>query len=68
MRRSPELLGERVVAGAVGFDVDYQVPTGRWEIFRQGPGTWPPGARFHVLVSPRQVFECAGPLFRDGFE
>lgn len=57
-----------VFADAVGFDVDYQVPTGRWEIFRQGPGTWPPGARFHVLVSPRQVFECAGPLFRDGFE
>lgn len=57
-----------VFADAVGFDVDYQVPTGRWAIFRQGPGTWPPGARFHVLVSPRQVFECAGPLFRDGFE
>lgn len=57
-----------VFADAVGFDVDYQAPTGRWEIFRQGPGVWPPGARFHVLVSPRQVFECAGPLFRDGFE
>jgi hypothetical protein len=57
-----------VFADASAYDLDYNAVTGRWRIFRSAPGSWPSGARFHVLVSPRQVFECAGPLFRDGFE
>ena len=27
-----------------------------------------PGTRFNVMYSPRQIFECSGPLFRNGFE
>lgn len=57
-----------VFADSSAYDLEYSAVQGRWRIFRNAPGAWPAGTRFHVLVSPRQVFECAGPLFRDGFE
>lgn len=47
-----------------GFDV-YR-SEGRWNIGIRG--TADPGTRFNVMYSPRQVFECSGPMFRDGFE
>lgn len=50
------------------WDLSYSAGLGRWVIFRAAPGPWGPNTRFNLLFSPRQVFECAGPLFRDGFE
>lgn len=47
-----------------GFDV-YRAE-GRWNIGIHG--TADSGTRFNVMYSPRQIFECAGPMFRDGFE
>ena len=32
------------------------------------PGGIPDGTQFNVMYSPRQIFECSGPLFRNGFE
>lgn len=49
------------------FDVRYNQGTGRWFILNQN-APMPAGARFFVLVDPRQVTLCVGPLFRDGFE
>jgi hypothetical protein len=50
------------------WDLSYSNALGRWTIFRAAPGPWGSNTRFNLLFSPRQVFECAGPLFRDGFE
>ncbi|HQW80634.1 MAG: hypothetical protein IPF83_10965 [Rhodanobacteraceae bacterium] len=46
------------------FDVSQSL--GDWYIY--APGGLPDGTRFNVMYSPRQVFECSGPLFRNGFE
>jgi hypothetical protein len=48
------------------FDVFYNTSSGRWNIF--SPTTMPVGAEFHVVFSPRQITECAQPMFADGFE
>lgn len=48
------------------FDVYRRGGNGRWAIY--SPTGLPDGTRFNVMYSPRQVFECAGPLFRNGFE
>jgi len=48
------------------FDVYRRGGNGRWAIY--SPTGLPEGTRFNVMYSPRQVFECAGPLFRNGFE
>ena len=44
----------------------YRRPNGRWAIY--SPTGIADGTRFNVMYSPRQVFECAGPMFRDSFE
>jgi hypothetical protein len=48
------------------FDVFYNTATGRWRIFSST--TMPVGAEFNVVFSPRQITECAQPMFADGFE
>jgi hypothetical protein len=47
------------------YDV-YRRGNGRWAIY--SPSGIPDGTRFNIMYSPRQVFECSGPLFKDGFE
>jgi len=44
----------------------YQHPSGQWSVY--SPAGIPDGTQFNVMYSPRQVFECSGPLFRNGFE
>ena len=44
----------------------YQHPSGQWSVY--SPPGIPDGTQFNVMYSPRQIFECSGPLFRNGFE
>lgn len=44
----------------------YQHPSGQWSVY--SPAGIPDGTQFNVMYSPRQIFECSGPLFRNGFE
>jgi hypothetical protein len=46
----------------------YDKPRGRWTIVNAGVAEMPLGARFNVLVNPRQVFECTDVIFVDGFD
>ncbi|SDD67258.1 DUF7452 domain-containing protein [Aquimonas voraii] len=54
-------------AGSI-VDVEYLPTLGRHQLF-SNTGALPLGARFHVLILPEQIEDCAGgALFRDGFE
>ena len=54
-------------AGSV-VDVEYLPTLGRHQLFSNN-GALPLGARFHVLILPEQIEDCAGgALFRDGFD
>lgn len=50
------------------WDLFYDTSSARWVIFRTAPGAWPAATRFNIVFSPRQVHECAGTVFGDGFE
>jgi hypothetical protein len=58
----------RVWSGsAVGGNHDvYYDTNGRWRIFAYG--TMPTGTTFHVVIDPRQVFECTDRIFANGFQ
>jgi hypothetical protein len=47
---------------------DLRYAADRWRIFNHLGIEMPLGARFFVLVNPRQVFECTDLIFADGFE
>ncbi|ODU41164.1 choice-of-anchor Q domain-containing protein [uncultured Aquimonas sp.] len=54
-------------AGSI-VDVEYLPTLGRHQLFSNN-GALPLGARFHVLILPEQIEDCAGgALFRDGFD
>ncbi|MEZ5465244.1 MAG: choice-of-anchor Q domain-containing protein [Lysobacteraceae bacterium] len=55
------------VATPTNFDLRYDVTINRWFILQQS-GSMPLGRQFMVLIDPRQVYECRGGLFSDGFE
>lgn len=50
------------------FELRYMEDEQRWAIIQHNVPSMPLGQAYMVLVSPRQVLECAGPLFSDGFE
>ena len=48
------------------FDVYYVENAARWHIY--SPDGIPVGSSLNVAFSPRQITECAQPMFADGFE
>ena len=44
----------------------YYADDGTWRIFAYSP--MPAGTTFHVVVDPRQVFECTDRIFANGFQ
>lgn len=44
----------------------YYGSDGTWRIF--GYSALPAGTTFHVVIDPRQVFECTDRIFADGFQ
>lgn len=44
----------------------YYGSDGRWRIF--GYSALPAGTTFHVVIDPRQVFECTDRIFANGFQ
>jgi hypothetical protein len=46
----------------------YDKVRGRWTIVNAGVVELPLRTQFHVLVNPRQVFECTDVIFTDGFD
>lgn len=51
------------------WNVAYDQAAQRWVVFRYGAGgVMPTGAKFNVLVDPKQVESCSDRIFADDFE